>query len=52
MNYLLKKWNKKQSIENRKKLVKKLDEFNADKNYRTHNREDFYKYVNFIETFE
>ncbi len=52
LNYLLKKWNKKQSIENREKLVKKLDEFNADPNYRKHNREDFYQYVNFLDTLE
>lgn len=52
LNYLLKKWGKKQSIENREKLSKKLDEFNADPNYRTHNREDFYRYVNFLDTLE
>jgi hypothetical protein len=52
LNYLLKKWEKKQSIENRSKLVKKLDEFNADPNYRASHREDFYMYVNFIDSLE
>ncbi len=52
LNNLLRKWNKKQSIKNREKLIKKLDEFNADPNYRKSNREDFYRYVNFIDTLE
>jgi hypothetical protein len=52
LNYLLKKWEKKQSIENRAKLVKKLDEFNADPNYRTSNRVDFYQYIHFINSLE
>lgn len=52
LNYVLRKWGKKQSISNRQKLIKKLDEFNADPNYRTHCREDFYRYVNFIDTLE
>ncbi len=52
LNYLLKKWSKKQSIGNREKLTKKLDEFNADPNYRKSNREDFYRYVNFLDTLE
>ena len=52
LNYLLKKWEKKQSIANRNKLIKKLDEFNADPNYRNSNREDFYRYVNFIDSLE
>lgn len=52
LNYLLKKWNKKQSIANRKQLIGKIDEFNGNQNYRTSNREDFYKYVNFIENLE
>ena len=52
LNYLLKKWNKIQSNSNRKKLSTKLDEFNADSNYRTHNREDFYRYIAFLDTLE
>lgn len=52
LNYLLKKWGKRQSIENRQKLTKKLDEFNDDPNYRTSNREDFYRYINFLDTLE
>ena len=52
LNYLLKKWGKKQSIDNRAKLTGKIDEFNANSNYRTHNREDFYTYVNFVDSLE
>ena len=52
LNYLLKKWKKKQSQSNRKKLAKKITEFNANKAYRTNNREDFYTYVNFVDTLE
>ncbi len=52
LNYLLKKWDKKQSIANREKLTRKIDEFNADPNYRAHNREDFYAYVNFLDSLE
>lgn len=52
LNYLLKKWNKKQSIPNREKLVQKIDEFNANPKFRTHNREDFYTYLNFIDTLD
>lgn len=52
LNYLLKKWNKKQSISNREKLIQKIDEFNDHPNFRAHNREDFYNYVNFIDTLE
>ena len=52
LNYLLKKWNKKQSIPNREKLVQKIDEFNANPNFKTHNREEFYIYLNFIDTLE
>ena len=52
LNYLLKKWGKKQSIANRENLIRKIDEFNANKNYRNSNREDFYNYVNFIDTLE
>ena len=52
LNYLLKKWNRKQSISNREKLVHKIEEFNSISKFRTHNREDFYTYVNFIDTLE
>ncbi len=52
LNYLLRKWGRKQSKANRERLTKKLDEFNADPNYRNSNREDFYRYVNFIDTLE
>ena len=52
LNYLLKKWDKRQSQSNRDKLVNKIDQFNSDPNYRNHNREDFYIYVNFVDTLE
>ncbi len=52
LNYLLKKWKKKQSISNRKTLAGKIDKFNANKAYRTHNREDFYKTVDFLHELE
>ncbi|MCZ6533567.1 MAG: hypothetical protein O7A08_11465 [SAR324 cluster bacterium] len=52
LNYLLKKWNKTQSGSNRKKLSKKIDEFNAHPDFRNHNRKDFYKYVGFMDTLE
>jgi|GEM_PF-835997 len=45
MNYLLRKWDKKQSKENRETLVEKLKEFKHDDDYQPHNRESFYKYV-------
>jgi len=45
LNYVLKKWEKHQSITNREILAKKLDEFKADDSYAPHNRENFYKYA-------
>ncbi len=52
LNYLLKKWNKTQSGSNRSKLSDKLDEFNAHPAFRNHNREDFYKYIGFMDSLE
>jgi len=45
LNYVLKKWDKKQSAENREKLAAALDTFKADENFKPHNRENFYKYA-------
>ena len=45
LNYVLKKWEKKQSIANREVLIDALKKFNADVNYKPHNRENFYKYA-------
>jgi|GEM_PF-774994 len=45
LNYLLQKWSKRQSIENREKLAEALKTFKEDENYKPHNRENFYKYV-------
>ena len=44
MNYILQKWNKKQSKDNRELLVKALEDFKKDEKYKPHNRESFYKY--------
>lgn len=45
LNYLLKKWGKKQSRENRQILRDTLKDFRADEAYKPHTREYFYKYV-------
>ena len=45
LNYLLEKWEKRKTAENRKILAEKIHEFKAVKSYAPHNRENFYKYV-------
>jgi outer membrane protein OmpA-like peptidoglycan-associated protein len=45
LDYLLWKWNKRQTKENREELASNLDKFNADQSYKPHNRITFYKYV-------
>ena len=45
LNYLLTKWEKKQSIANRDILANVIDDFKADDSYSPHNREVFYQYV-------
>jgi outer membrane protein OmpA-like peptidoglycan-associated protein len=45
LNYLLKKWGKKQHIKNRQVLRDTLVKFKDDVSYKPHNRESFYKYV-------
>ncbi|MBN2532962.1 MAG: OmpA family protein [Spirochaetales bacterium] len=45
LNYLLKKWEKKQSRKNREILRDTLKDFRADKSCTPHTRELFYKYV-------
>jgi len=45
LNYVLKKYNKRQTAENRDKFVALLDEFKADEGYKPHLREDFYRYI-------
>ncbi|MCK5686599.1 hypothetical protein KAJ27_20855 [bacterium] len=55
LNYVLKKWDKRQTQENRDYLSKKLDEFNAlgkKFGYRKNFREDFYKYMDPMSAFE
>lgn len=45
LNYVLKKYGKRQTAANRKKFVTLLDEFKADAGYEPHLREQFYKYI-------
>jgi len=45
LNYVLRKWGKKQSIANRNILAGYLKDFKADDAFRPHNRENFYKYI-------
>jgi large subunit ribosomal protein L30 len=45
LDYLLKKWDKRQNQANRDILTEKLKDFKIDKAYSPHNRENFYKYV-------
>lgn len=45
LNYLLKKWDKKQSRKNRDILKDVLKDFKADESYKPHTRGNFYKYV-------
>lgn len=45
LNYVLKKWEKRQTKENREKLTAALKAFNKDAGYKPHNRENFYKYA-------
>ena len=40
LNFQLEKWGKKQSIENREKLVKKLDEYKSRLNYQALTMDD------------
>jgi len=45
LNYVLKKWGKKQSASNREKLADALKKFKGIAKYQPHNRESFYKYA-------
>ncbi|MBP7553002.1 MAG: OmpA family protein [Spirochaetes bacterium] len=45
LNYVLRKWEKKQSIANREVLAGYLKDFKADDTFQPHNRENFYKYI-------
>jgi len=45
LNYVLKKYGKRQTAANRKKFVTLLDEFKADAGYEPHLREQFYQYI-------
>ena len=45
INYLLKKWNKKESKKNREILISELKKFKKDAKYKPHFRKNFYKYV-------
>lgn len=45
LNYVLKKYGKRQTAANRKKFVTLLDECKADAEYAPHLREQFYRYI-------
>lgn len=45
LNYVLKKYGKRQTTGNRDKFEALLDEFRADEDYKPHLREDFYRYI-------
>ncbi len=45
LNYVLKKYEKRQTEDNRSKLSDALDTFQKDKSYETYFRADFYNYV-------
>lgn len=45
LNYVLKKYNKRQTADNREKFVALLDAFKAEAEYKPHLRDDFYRYV-------
>jgi outer membrane protein OmpA-like peptidoglycan-associated protein len=45
LNYLLKKWEKKQNRKNREILRETLKKFRTDKSYKPHKRDNFYAYV-------
>ena len=45
LNYVLKKYEKRQTKENRDKLSNALDLFLKDDSYETYFRDDFYNYV-------
>ncbi len=45
LNYVLQKYGKRQTKENREKLSDALDAFRDDDDYTTYLRADFYKYV-------
>ncbi|MBN2443489.1 MAG: OmpA family protein [Spirochaetales bacterium] len=45
INYVLKKWEKKQNKKNRQIVRETLEKFRDDITYKPHNRENFYRYV-------
>ena len=45
LNYVLKKYGKKQSSKNHDLLTAKVKDFKGDTGYQPHNRDSFYKYV-------
>ncbi|HIP69411.1 MAG TPA: 30S ribosomal protein S6 [Chromatiales bacterium] len=52
LNYVLKKYGKRQTAGNRDKFEALLDEFRADEDYKPHLREDFYRYIEDKNAFE
>ena len=45
LNYVLKKYGKRQTQENRAKFEEMLDAFRDDAAYEPHKRADFYRYI-------
>ena len=45
LNYVLKKYEKRQTQENRVKFADMLDAFRKDDSYKPHKRDDFYRYI-------
>ena len=45
LNYLLRKWKKMQSNNNKKVLIEKIEDFKNDEGYKPHNRKNFYRYI-------
>lgn len=52
LNYVLKKYNKRQTAANRANFIDLLDTFKADSDYEPHLREQFYRYIEDTNAFD
>lgn len=52
LNYVLKKYGKRQTQGNRDRLVELLGAFRDDASYAPHKRDDFYRYVDATKSFD
>jgi len=52
LNYVLKKYEKRQTKGNRSLLQRFLSEYREDETYKPHNRRGFYRYVEETQCFE